>query len=416
MKTISLKLAWAKVHTIVLLALTLLLFIPGTASAQFSSFDKNAIDSELEWLPASEEAFCASTADSSSSNIDFNSNNNVETAYKFFRLKGFSVEQASGIVGNLMSESGPTLDVTALNDGSSAYGIAQWLGGRKTRLIDFANGLGLEVESLETQLYYIWFELKGEPAVEGVDGATENRTYREMVEQTTVDNAVETWADFYERSGDKDYTKRKKFALQVYENFGGVTITGGLSNPVGCYSEGGAVTFDIIEGDTTNIPCEGNVKSEKLADGYRSGKLYKIRICVMYLADGVTQGPQVNSQISGAVTALLETATNQDIDLSGGGYRTMLAQKQARVRSCSDIDSLTDPDMYSRDANCNPLVARPGYSNHQMGLAVDFRCDTSGGNLMRSTDPCFEWMSLYAESFGLYNLPKEPWHWSIDGH
>lgn len=58
-------------------------------------------------------------------------------------------------------------------------------------------------------------------------------------------------------------------------------------------------------------------------------------------------------------------------------------------------------------------TARPGSSNHELGLAIDFECD---GTLIRSrTTTCFEWLAASAPTFGLYNLPSEPWHWSVDG-
>ncbi|MDD9372231.1 MAG: M15 family metallopeptidase, partial [Acidimicrobiales bacterium] len=54
-----------------------------------------------------------------------------------------------------------------------------------------------------------------------------------------------------------------------------------------------------------------------------------------------------------------------------------------------------------------------GTSNHEQGLAIDFTCN-GGGALGRSSS-CFSWLSANANSYGLYNLPSEPWHWSNDG-
>jgi len=73
--------------------------------------------------------------------------------------RGFSKEEAAAIVGNLYAESGFRTDAT--NPTSGAYGLMQWLGGRKSRLISFAKDKGKSASDLETQLDYIRWELAG---------------------------------------------------------------------------------------------------------------------------------------------------------------------------------------------------------------------------------------------------------------
>ncbi len=165
---------------------------------------------------------------------------------------------------------------------------------------------------------------------------------------------------------------------------------------------------DVVSNITTGIKVSGNtydgnacqagqdVSPPGGADGYRDGKLYKIRICKV-------QGIVINSQLSGNVDKLINAARSQGLNLSGGGFRTMTDQINTRRNNhCPDI-------MNSSSSSCSPPTARPGYSNHQMGFAIDFRnCGT------RST-ACYQWLNQNARSFGLINFPKEPWHWSIDG-
>jgi hypothetical protein len=70
---------------------------------------------------------------------------NVIRAYKYFTDQGFTPEQASGIVGNLMTESYAHLDPNAYNPaggGMGAYGIAQFRGSRLKGLLDFAGQQG----------------------------------------------------------------------------------------------------------------------------------------------------------------------------------------------------------------------------------------------------------------------------------
>ena len=67
---------------------------------------------------------------------------NVTTAVDYLTNKGMSLAQASGVVGNLMAESGFELDPDAYNPsegGIGAYGIAQWRGSRQKGLQDYYN-------------------------------------------------------------------------------------------------------------------------------------------------------------------------------------------------------------------------------------------------------------------------------------
>ena len=51
---------------------------------------------------------------------------------------------------------------------------------------------------------------------------------------------------------------------------------------------------------------------------------------------------------------------------------------------------------------------------HEQGLAVDF---TWNGSVISSrSSPAFQWLAAHAGSYGFYNLPSEPWHWSVNGN
>lgn len=73
--------------------------------------------------------------------------------------RGFTREEAAAIVGNIWAESG--FRTNAVNNTSGAYGLMQWLGDRKSKLIMFANRRQRPASDLETQLDYIKWELKG---------------------------------------------------------------------------------------------------------------------------------------------------------------------------------------------------------------------------------------------------------------
>jgi len=61
-------------------------------------------------------------------------------------------------------------------------------------------------------------------------------------------------------------------------------------------------------------------------------------------------------------------------------------------------------------SQCSPPTAPPGQSQHEVGLAIDF------DNCSSRSTACYQWLAGHASSFGFYNLPSEPWHWSVNGH
>ena len=90
--------------------------------------------------------------------IDKNPEDRQQIAYNYLTNKGIKPHLAAGIIGNLMQESRKTLDSTAQNQ-IGAYGIAQWLGDRKTDLFSFAEERGTKPSNFQTQLDYLYKEL-----------------------------------------------------------------------------------------------------------------------------------------------------------------------------------------------------------------------------------------------------------------
>jgi hypothetical protein len=122
------------------------------------------------------------------------------------------------------------------------------------------------------------------------------------------------------------------------------------------------------------------------------------------------EGITVHSQIAQQVAGLVQAARSDGFTLSGGGYRSPQRQVELRRQNCGS-SQYAIYEMPS--SSCSPPTARPGSSNHELGLAIDFSCN---GSLIRSrSSSCFAWLSANAARFGLSNLPSEPWHWSVDG-
>lgn len=122
------------------------------------------------------------------------------------------------------------------------------------------------------------------------------------------------------------------------------------------------------------------------------------------------QGVTVHADIADDVDALLTAAKSAGINLSGWGYRSTERQIELRRANCGP----TYYDIWVRPASsCSPPTAVPGRSLHEQGRAIDFTEDGRVINSRSSTG--FQWMSANASSYGLFNLPSEPWHWSTSG-
>lgn len=117
----------------------------------------------------------------------------------------------------------------------------------------------------------------------------------------------------------------------------------------------------------------------------------------------------VNVEIAAQVQALIGAARSDGINMHGGGYRPVADQITLRIAHCGT----SGYDMFEKPAGeCSPPTARPGFSQHELGLAVDFTVD---GSILTPGSPGFNWMVANAGTYGLINLPSEAWHWSTTG-
>lgn len=123
------------------------------------------------------------------------------------------------------------------------------------------------------------------------------------------------------------------------------------------------------------------------------------------------QGVTVHADIADQVDRLLTTAKGSGVNLSGWGYRSCESQVALRRAHCGP----TYYDTYEKPSSqCSPPTARPGESMHEKGLAIDF---TENGRIITSRSSSgYQWLAANAASYGLYNLPSEPWHWSVNGN
>lgn len=123
------------------------------------------------------------------------------------------------------------------------------------------------------------------------------------------------------------------------------------------------------------------------------------------------RGIRIHQSIADNLAGLLSAAQSDGISLSGWGYRDSQRQIELRRQNCGTSNYA----VYQMSPSaCSPPTARPGASNHERGLAVDF---TYGGSTIKSrSSPAFQWLRANAARYGFYNLPSEPWHWSVNGN
>lgn len=177
--------------------------------------------------------------DSSSASIDSNGccqvpsiddpSGNKEIIWNYLISElGFSNIQAAGILGNIEQESG--FDPNSTNPDTGAYGIAQWLGGRKTNLEEFAAKQGRPVSDLQVQLLFMDQELsrsyKGavtDPIKASSNLAEITRIFLEKYEVPCMPGSSDC---------DKEMNVRLPFAEKTLSGVDGLGSTGSVSASV----------------------------------------------------------------------------------------------------------------------------------------------------------------------------------------
>lgn len=124
----------------------------------------------------------------------------------FFMGRGFTKEQAAGIVGNLYAESGLNHSIKQIG-GGPGFGLAQWEGPRQA---DFKRVMGKDIQdSTEAdQLNFIIWELEN----------TERGAKKALLRAKTPEEAAKIFAHKYERM--KTYNKEREiYARNFLEEY-----------------------------------------------------------------------------------------------------------------------------------------------------------------------------------------------------
>lgn len=120
----------------------------------------------------------------------------------FFMNKGLTKNQAKGIYGNIMQESGGKHNIVS-RDGHNSYGLAQWTGTRKARLF---SKYGTN-PTVNQQLEYLWSELN----------STEKGALNALRNTSTVADATKVFMQKFERPANwaANFKNRLKHANSV---------------------------------------------------------------------------------------------------------------------------------------------------------------------------------------------------------
>ncbi len=168
--------------------------------------------------------------------------------------------------------------------------------------------------------------------------------------------------------------------------------------------------------DSSSVACADGTTDVGIQTGYHAGNPVNIRLCA--LPGLKSSSPESgDSGISGADgRALVNSRVSEQylhlIQAAAKGGTTMYAVSSFRSMAHQQV-------VCGKNAGCSSgssyaKVAKPGTSNHQMGLAIDF--GTSSFETISKGDVWFDWLTQNAGTYGIKNYPAESWHWSPTGN
>jgi MYXO-CTERM domain-containing protein len=144
--------------------------------------------------------------------------------------------------------------------------------------------------------------------------------------------------------------------------------------------EGPPDGIDSVQSALSTISCK-----ESTGTGYVSGKPFTITVVTV-------DGKPVQKNTANAYYVMAKAAAAKGVNLQVvSGFRTMA--QQTTLYNCYKTCSCN---------NCN-LAAKPGYSNHQSGHALDLNTSASG---------VYSWLTAHGAAYGFKKtVPSENWHW-----
>jgi D-alanyl-D-alanine carboxypeptidase len=219
---------------------------------------------------------------------------------------------------------------------------------------------------------------------------------------------------------------RKKFEnnTSTSASGSGSTTTSGASSPK---------AVGDLNADSTSVPCYAGTRDLGTHDGFKVGsgaseKTVKVRLCAIpgfnsssresklgdaYYISGADGEVIVNSRVSGPVLSFFNAGKAAGLTFTASStFRTMAHQQDL----CND-------DAGCRAGTSYDYVARPGHSNHQRGVAIDFAMDgaskvkgaTCASDRAESPNSAtWNYLVAHGHDYGIYQYAKESWHWEFN--
>ena len=267
---------------------------------------------------------------------------NAQTAFKFFvDTMGLTPAQSAGIVGNLIAESGPTVDPTAFNStggGQGAQGIAQWRGARVRQFEKLYSKRILDA-SLEEQLAYIKFELEDTTSdqedgnVGTYEGPNRLDVLGKIKATLTPREAATVWEAKYERAGGHALNRRIREAEAVFlaskVNF--AVQDADQTRPQGSF----VVNGEVFESN----PDAGDPRNEQRNVPLRGGDV------VTYHNQSAKRGERISGEMIRIFNAAARATGVSEIQVTSGGQaplgHPLARQNVNRTRTSTRHDCIT---------------------------------------------------------------------------
>ena len=177
-----------------------------------------------------------------------------------------------------------------------------------------------------------------------------------------------------------------------------------------------------LRDDSTGVPCARGTADLGTHRGFVRGEPVSVRLCRVrgfpstspesvpgstFYVPGARGDVIVNARVSAVVLALVKAARDSGLDLSAtSSFRTARHQRGL----CRSDPACLDGEY--------TYVAPPGWSNHQLGVAIDFAgTDVRGGRSCvrnRAIDRrsrVWRFLEHRARRFGFQQYAAESWHW-----
>jgi N-acetylmuramoyl-L-alanine amidase len=196
---------------------------------------------------------------------------------------GLNPAQVSGILGNLMVESGGGITVipdiqfggarTQNPNPGIAYGIAQWLGGRQAPLIALAKKDGVQVGTLAVQIEYLIDELTGN-SKDAPGVGDYSSVLAALKKATSPADAATVFFNQYEKAGDTSLPARITAANLAFKLFGnGAPANTGSGLP--CAVNGSGIVATALEFAWPKPDCTQTSNGETRGSCFDATKAYQ---------------------------------------------------------------------------------------------------------------------------------------------